>query len=85
MKIEYLWFGIAIIAFQSILLATFNFVTLVKEKIPESRKLRKQVGTAFFIIGLLCSLFASYGYSKMFHADKECKEPQPEKIATSKR
>lgn len=69
MRFEYLWFGLAIIAFQSMLMTSYNLITMVKEKIPESRRLRNQVGTIFFVISVVCALLASYGFSVMFLED----------------
>ena len=66
MHFEYLWFGLAILAFQLLLLTTYCVVTMVGNKIPESRRLRGKVAVLCFCVGAVCSLLASHGYSVMF-------------------
>lgn len=68
MKFEFFWFGAAILAFQTLLLSSYLIITMVGHKIPESRQLRARVATIFFIIGLIFTFFASYGYSIMFYS-----------------
>ena len=66
MKFEFLWFGFSILAFQLLLLTSYCVITMVGHKIPESRQLRGQVAVICFVVGAICAMCASYGYTIMY-------------------